>query len=152
MLKRKMTKIIIAVVCIVALITPYAMPSLAVIKDTDASVKIDILPDHGGKEPSGELTDEEKAEFEAKKLEMQEKMKTEFQEKLSKGEITQEEYDTFIENLENGKIGCPMEWKRKIGVFKCENNEENKEAWQFKMMKKIGEKVHAFKKKTSEQE
>ena len=61
MLKRKITKIIIAVACIVALITPYAMPSLAVIKDTDASVKIDILPDHGGKEPSGELTDEEKA-------------------------------------------------------------------------------------------
>ena len=29
-------------------------------------------------------------------------------EKLSKGEISQEEYDTFIENLESGKGGCPM--------------------------------------------
>ena len=99
-----------------------------------------------------ELTDEEKTEFEAKKVEMQEKMKTEFQEKLSKGEITQEEYDTFIENLEKGKIGCPMEWKRKMGAFKGENNEEKTEKGRFKMMKKFGKKLHTFKKVTSEQE
>ena len=121
-------------------------------KEKKPEGKRDLKMDMKAPKDFKELTEEEKAEFEAKKLEMQEKMKTEFQEKLSKGEITQEEYDTFIENLENGKIGCPMEWKRKMGAFKGENNEENKEAWQFKMMKKIGKKVHAFKKTTSEQE
>ena len=60
MLKRKMTKIVIAVACIVAMLSPYVVPSFAAIKDTDASIKLDILPDHGGKEPSGELTEEEK--------------------------------------------------------------------------------------------
>ena len=99
-----------------------------------------------------ELTDEEKIEFEAKKVEIQEKIKTEFQEKLSKGEISKEEYDTFIENLESGKGGCPMGWKRKMGIFKGENNKENTEKGQFKMMKKFGKKLHTFKKETSEQE
>ena len=60
MLKEKMTRMIVAVACIIVLMVPYAIPSLAVIKDTDTSVKLDILPDHGGKDPSGELTSEEK--------------------------------------------------------------------------------------------
>ncbi|MCR5186202.1 MAG: DUF11 domain-containing protein [Clostridia bacterium] len=63
MFKTKMTKIIIAVTCILAIISPYAAPAFAVLKDTDATVKIDILSDHGGKEASGELTDEEKGQY-----------------------------------------------------------------------------------------
>ena len=60
MLKQKMMKMFIAVACIVAIVVPYTVPSLAVMKDSDSSVKLDILSDHGGKEPSGELTSEEK--------------------------------------------------------------------------------------------
>ena len=51
-----------------------------------------------------ELTDEQKAEMEAKKAEMQEEMKARLAHDLADGKITQEQYDERIAAVENGKM------------------------------------------------
>ena len=51
-----------------------------------------------------ELTDEQKAEMEAKKAGMLEEMKTRLAQELADGKITQEQYDERIAAVENGKM------------------------------------------------
>ena len=51
-----------------------------------------------------ELSEEQKAQMETKKAEMLEEAKARLSEKLTLGEITQEEYDNMLEKLESGKF------------------------------------------------
>jgi len=55
-----------------------------------------------GTEP--ELTDEQKAEMEAKRAEMLEEIKARLAQELADGKITQEQYDEKIAAIENGKM------------------------------------------------
>ena len=53
-----------------------------------------------------ELTDEQKAEMEAKRAEMQTELKARLAQELADGKITLEQYDERISAIEKGDIGC----------------------------------------------